>query len=161
MPRARTDAHSSKAGDVIVHQSVGVGDVPGLLAVCCRSALQVGLGEDKALKFASAVGRGLLDALGDGDGQPMLTLEREGAVLLTAQIAVWGRRPGGTGRRLARAAGSTVRRRGGGSFQPMRDDASLGRRDPWRGGAGAASAEPTVDGGRFARLADRDIRHFT
>jgi hypothetical protein len=161
MPRARTDAHSSKAGDVIVHQSVGVGDVPGLLAVCCRSALQVGLGEDKALKFASAVGRGLLDALGDGDGQPMLTLEREGAVLLTAQIAVWG---GGQGAPVAgwpelRAprcvdAVAVHSNQCGTTLRLVVAIHGVAEPEPLR-------RSPPSNGGRFARLADRDIRHFT
>jgi len=88
--RTETSFDSVRAGDVIVHQSVAVGDVPGLLALCCRSALRAGLSKDSALRFASAIGQGLLDAFQHSERSPVLTLMRQGTALMTAQVATRG-----------------------------------------------------------------------
>jgi hypothetical protein len=162
MPRATTDANSGHISDVIIHQSVWVGDVPGLLAVCRQSARLVGLGEHRALKFVGAVGRGLLDAFGLGDGPPVLTLEREGAVLLVAQVAVHG-----AGDRAAEVdcwrEPRTSRLVDAGTSRPNQRGATLRLVAAVHSGPQVVQLRrhPTPNGGRFTRLPVPAIRHFT
>jgi hypothetical protein len=162
MPRARTDANSGHVSDVIIHQPVWVGDVPGLLAVCCRSARQVGLGETRALKFVAAVGRGLLDAFGLGEDPPVLTLECEGMVLLVAQVAVRGT----GGRTSAVACWREPRTPRVVDAGPIRaNQRATTHREVGAMHSGAQLEQlarcPRPNAGPFTGLAVRNIRHFT
>jgi hypothetical protein len=148
-------------GDVLLHQSVAVGDVPSLLAMCCRSALRAGLSEDKALRFVSAIGLGLFKAIRHGKGRPVLTLVRNGALRLTAQIAVRnGMRPLGCRRWRESWAARLV---DAVTVRSNRRETTLGLIVAIRGRERPDQVRPASppNAGHFARQAERNGTHFT
>jgi hypothetical protein len=121
-----------------------------------------GVSEDSALRFAWAVGLGLFNALRHSEGPPVLTLVRQGAVRLTAQVA--GRRTGVPASKVECwrelwtpqlvdmvTIRSNRRRPTLRLVVAIHGGAQLEQRRRW--------SPPNA--GHFAQLAERDIRHFT
>ncbi len=148
-------------GDVLLHQSVAVGDVPSLVVMCRRSALRSGLSEDKALRFALAVSLGLVKAIRHGDGRPVLTLVRNGTVGLIAQVTV---RNGMRRRGIGRWRGSwTARLVDAVTVRSIRRETTLGLVVAIRGRERPEPGRPASppNAGHFARLAGRNGKRFT
>jgi hypothetical protein len=100
----------------------------------------VGLSEDKARWFAAAVGRDLLNAFRSSDGPPVLTLLRQRAVRLTAHVA---------------ACWTDMRANPPGPIVGIVVDIDASMH------LGQVRRCSPQNAGYFARLAERNDRHFT
>ncbi len=143
-------------GDVIIHRPVAVGDLPGLLALCCHSALGAGVSVRRALRFASAVGRALVNAFGQSASPPLFTLVCQDLLRLTTGVDLrsTGSQPGrpkaggGLGRQILPTRRTSAPTVGATMFRlvvAIRSGTQLGHQGPSR----------SPNAGRFPQVAQR------